>query len=283
VFNVFDFANPDLHTSQRAETTTSLQALFALNSPYLADRARKIAERVQREASTPEGQIARAYRIVYERDPTPDELQSAASFLAATKVGDAHDRSVAEAKAWSYGYGKVDVESGLPKSFHPLPHFTGSAWQGGPLWPDARLGWVQITAKGGHTGNDPAHAAIRRWTASAPGTVSIKSEIAHQNTEGDGVRCWIVSSRKGVLKSESVYNGRKRLDVATLAVEPDDTIDFIVDCGKTLSYDDFVWAPTITQSATTWDSVGNFTRVQLLPLEQLVQMLLVSNELMFVD
>jgi hypothetical protein len=208
VFNVFDFAIPDFHSSQRAETTTSLQALFALNSPFLADRARKIAERIQNEASTPEGQVTRAYRSVYERDPTPVELQTAAQFLSAAKVGDTEDHDVVEAKAWSYGYGKVDVETGLPKSFHRLPHFTGSAWQGGPLWPDARLGWVQITAKGGHTGNDPAHAAIRRWTASSSGTISIKSEIAHQNSEGDGVRCWIVSSRKGVLKSESVYNCR---------------------------------------------------------------------------
>jgi hypothetical protein len=297
LFNVFDFASPDFHSAQRSETTTSLQALFALNSPYLADRARKIAARARIEASTPEGQVARAYQIVFERDPTADEVQTATQFLAVAKAGDAEDRYVAEAKAWSYGYGKVDVESGLPKSFHPLPHFTGSAWQGGPQWPDARLGWVQITAKGGHTGNDPAHAAIRRWTASFPGTISIKSEIAHQNTEGDGVRCWIASSRKGVLKSESVYNGQKRLNIDALDVEPDDTIDFIVDCGKTLNYDDFVWAPTIIQTApratgggsssdpqsTTWDSVGNFTRVQLLPLEQLVQMLLVSNELMFVD
>ena len=89
----------------------------------------------------------------------------------------------------------------LVKSFQPLPHFTGSAWQGGSLWPDASLGWVQLTAKGGHPGNDHEHAVIRRWTASSPGTISIKSEIAHQESAGDGVRCWIVSSRDGVLKS----------------------------------------------------------------------------------
>ena len=34
VFSVFDFANPDFHSSQRAETTNPQQALFALNSPY---------------------------------------------------------------------------------------------------------------------------------------------------------------------------------------------------------------------------------------------------------
>ena len=50
-------------------------------------------------------------------------------------------------------------------SFEPLPHFTGAAWQGGAAWPDGKLGWVQLTAAGGHPGNDLAHAAIRRWTA----------------------------------------------------------------------------------------------------------------------
>ena len=34
VFNVFDFASPDFHSSQRAETTTPQQALFALNNPF---------------------------------------------------------------------------------------------------------------------------------------------------------------------------------------------------------------------------------------------------------
>ncbi len=49
--------------------------------------------------------------------------------------------------------------------FTALPHFTGSAWQGGAAWPDAKLGWVQLTATGGHPGNDRSHAAVRRWTA----------------------------------------------------------------------------------------------------------------------
>ena len=40
------------------------------------------------------------------------------------------------------------------KSFEPLPHFTGEAWQGGKNWPDEKLGWAQLTAMGGHAGND---------------------------------------------------------------------------------------------------------------------------------
>ena len=116
------------------------------------------------------------------------------------------------------------------------------------MWPDSRLGWVQLTAKGGHAGNDHRHAAIRRWTANAPGTISIKSEIFHQEAAGDGIRCWIVASEGGVLASATVYNERKQLDVDTLAVKPGDTVDFVVDYGKSLNSDMFVWIPSITQA-----------------------------------
>lgn len=296
VFNVFDFASPDFHSSQRAETTTPQQALFALNSPFLAQRARKIAAQIAEGANTPDSQVIRAYQIVLERDPTSDEVQAAKQFLAAAKADSPENKFADDTKIWSYGYGEVDVESGVLKSFHPLPHFTGSSWQGGSLWPDSKLGWVKLTAKGGHTGNDHNHAAVRRWTASSPGTISIKSEIAHQEAAGDGVSCWIVSSKHGVLKSASVYNSRKKLNVDSLEVEPNDTVDFVVDFGTTLSYDEFDWSPTIIQAApptegtTTagppsivWNSENSFPRINLSPLEQLTQLLFISNERMFVD
>ena len=74
----------------------------------------------------------------------------------------------AETLAWKYGYGQLFEAEGRV-DFHPLPHFTGSAWQGGPQWPDAALGWVQFTATGGHAGIDLMHAAVRRWTAPRDG------------------------------------------------------------------------------------------------------------------
>ena len=297
MFNVFDFASPDFHSSQRSETTSPQQALFALNSPYLADRARKIAARIKVGASTPEARAIGAYQQVLRRDPTPIEVQAATQFLAAATAESADNTLAAETKAWSYGYGEVDVKTGLVKSFRPLPHFTGAAWQGGSIWPDNSLGWAQLTAKGGHPGNDDQHAVIRRWTASTPGTISIKSEIAHQESSGDGVCCWIVSSRSGMLKSDSVYNKSKELEVDSLAIEAGDVVDFVVDRGKNLDSDQFTWIPTIAaargpstggasssdQPHATWNSENDFPRVRLLPLEQLTQLLLISNELTFVD
>jgi hypothetical protein len=79
-------------------------------------------------------------------------------------------------------------------------------------------------------------------------------------------------------------------------VEPGDTIDFVADLGKTISYDDYLWTSTVSDATTlaaggasangdgaTWNAERGFPRVELRPLEQLVQLLLVSNEVMFVD
>ncbi|NIP94012.1 MAG: hypothetical protein GWO24_11380, partial [Akkermansiaceae bacterium] len=64
--------------------------------------------------------------------------------------------------AWSYGYGRFDESKGQLEKFHPLPHFSGKAWDGSAAWPNGPLGWLQLTARGGHTGNKVEHAAVRR-------------------------------------------------------------------------------------------------------------------------
>ena len=170
-------------------------------------------------------------------------------------------------------------------------------WQGGPQWPDATLGWVQLTATGGHAGNDLEHAAVRRWTAPQAGTVRIKSMATHQVAVGDGIRCWVVSNRQGVLASTVLHNRQQSLDVETLRVEQGDTIDFVVDYHADLNSDQFLWSAEIhdvaaadgTASAerlTSWNSSSDFggTPLDLLDeWEQLAQVLLLANELMFVD
>jgi hypothetical protein len=85
VFGMFDVANPDLHSPQRPETTTALQALFALNHPFVADRARRA---VVRHAANPgaEGAIEELYRGILGRSPSDSERQDAARFVAAALV-----------------------------------------------------------------------------------------------------------------------------------------------------------------------------------------------------
>ena len=295
VLRVFDFANPDLHAPQRSETSIPQQALFALNHPFVADRARALAANVSAPANAdPESNVARLYRRLFQREPSSPELAAAMAFLTAGDGTPADAAFPPEALAWSYGSGEVDAAAGKTKVFTPLPYFNGSAWQGGPQWPDAKLGWAQLTAGGGHAGNDLQHAVVRRWTAPAPLRVAIRSTLVHEVAAGDGVRGWMISSRQGVLQQSVAHNAKVPFERAELDVEAGETLDFVVDFRANLNSDQFLWAPTIEAAGATelplserhWNAEKNFAgqpMTNLKPLEQLAQVLLLSNEFMFVD
>ncbi|MFG0332495.1 MAG: hypothetical protein ACF8TS_03945, partial [Maioricimonas sp. JB049] len=175
--------------------------------------------------------------------------------------------------------------------FERLPYFNGAAWQGGPKWPDPKLGWVQLTADGGHPGNDRQHACVRRWTAPRDMTVSIRSELRQEAAPGDGIRAFVVSSRSGLLHSASVHKSETELNVEPISVAAGETIDFVVDIGDVLNSDQYFWRATVAESsgqpdAVTWDSRLDFTHDSVTPLdewEQLAQVLLCTNEFLFVD
>jgi hypothetical protein len=83
--------------------------------------------------------------------------------------------------------------------------------------------------------------------------------------------------------------------VERLQVAAGDTIDFVVDVYRELNNDQFLWAPEIVAEANAGDAPGDASRWEasgqfqgpppqrLSPWEQLAQVLLLSNELMFVD
>src|SRR5262249_49319884 len=147
--------------------------------------------------------------------------------------------AVAQPSAWSYGITTYDPQAGKLNGFTRLPHFTGAGWQGSTSWPDATFGWAQITAEGGHPGNDLAHATVRRWTSPIDGTVQINSVLKHQEAAGDGVRASIVSSRGGLLKTATAHNKSAKMPVASVEVKKGDTIDFVVDIHNTLNTDQY--------------------------------------------
>ncbi len=195
-----------------------------------------------------------------------------------------------EVRDWKYGFGKLNPESHTIEGFKELPHFTGSAWQGGAKWPDATLGWVQLTATGGHAGNDLEHAAVRRWTAPASGTVDIHSSIVHNVPAGDGVRALVIhnSSTSGnkTLKNEVVHNTEVKFHFDSIAVARGDTLDFVVTFNANLNNDQFLWSPQIKMQEKSWLAERDFAGKQpnyLNPWQQLAQVLLLSNELVFVD
>jgi len=287
LLSVFDFANPDLHSPERSETITPQQALFALNHPFVAARAKKIVTGIR--GSDP---VSHLYETILGRTPTQAESIAAEQFLIATNQKDSSAPEKPHSREWSYGYGEVDEESGRVKSFTSLPYFTGSVWQGGSQLPDSTLGWLFLTAQGGHPGNDRHHAIVRRWTSPGNGVVSIQSTLIHDSTEGDGIRAFVISSRHGTLKSATFQKRLEDFQFDSIKVATNDTIDFVVDIGEVLNNDQFQWAPTIAFQDNTgsfsdvWQAASGFAGVPTLslsPVEQLAQVLLISNERMFLE
>jgi len=160
VLRTFDFANPDLSIPRRTETSVPQQALFSLNHPFLVQQAKALLGRPDVAALDAPARIRRIYALLYQREPGNGELQSALQFVQEEPPVEV--ASADSSKAWQYGYGEWDEATGRVKDFQHFPHFTGSAWQGDADWPNARLGWAQLTAQGGHpgtTGNMPWSAA----------------------------------------------------------------------------------------------------------------------------
>lgn len=286
LLRTFDFANPDLHIPKRAETTVPQQALFFMNHPLVLERARTLATFADRSALTPEGKIRFMMRQAWQRTPSSEEVSEGLTLIQSLEDIGIEDPPKSAAD-WQYGYGVYDEAQERVTAFEVLPHFTGEAWQGGEKWPDAKLGWVQLTADGGHPGNNLQHAAIRRWTAPRAMRIRIQSRLIHEHEVGDGIRGFVVSSRSGKLANAEVHKQSIELNVEMLEVEAGETIDFIVDIGNVLNTDQYLWTATLSeQDGDRWNSKSDFTQnlVQLLdPWEQLAQTLLCSNEFLFVD
>lgn len=287
---VFDFANPDLHIPQRSETTAPQQALFFLNHSLLVQQAQALAQRTE-SAATTQQRIGMMYQLAYQREPTADQTAAALALIESSQEDPAASVPATVA-AWSYGYGEYDETAKQLRGFTPLPHFTGKAWQGGANWPDAKLGWVQLTAEGGHAGNDRQHAAVRRWTAPAEMNIRIESVLTHATKAGDGIRGFLVHSREGLLASAAAHDSQVRMDMQQLAVRAGDTLDFVVDIGEGLNNDQFTWQIELTQfnadprATTVWNAKRDFHGppvTRLSPWEQLAQVLLSANEFLFVD
>ena len=295
LFRTFDFADPNAHAPMRPETTVPQQGLYLLNSPFVQEQARRLAARpsIARQ-TTPEARIRQLYRVALSRSPTKDETALGREFLLSLE-GDS-DAPMVEAEAWQYGYGEFDNEAKRLKTFTALPHFTGKAWQGGEKLPDPKLGWVTVSAAGGHPGNDLQHSAIRRWVALRDGVLSIRGTVQHGSDEGDGVRALIVSSRTGLAGEWSVHNGQAEAKVDEIRVQKGDTIDFILECRSGPGFDSFNWSPTITPKGkaksagpTEWSARADFSGPPeeqpqaLTPWETYAQALLLTNEFLYID
>ncbi|MGE3311715.1 MAG: DUF1549 and DUF1553 domain-containing protein [Limisphaerales bacterium] len=289
-FRTFDFANPDIHVAVRHETTVPQQALFFLNGKFAAARATALAASIARSPTPPEAKVRELHRAIYQRDPTEQECRVALRFIdaATASASELPPPEPVRVTPWSYGTGEVDPETKSVKGFRPLPHFTGTAWQGSEAWPGGDTGWAQLTASGGHPGNTLAHACVRRWTAPADLTVSISGTLRHDPEAGDGIRAFVISSRQGELRAVTAHHSKTEVAVESVELKQGDTLDFVVDIETVLNSDQFLWAPVVATADQRWNAKEDFTGpkpalIRLEPWEQYAQVLLLANEFAFID
>jgi hypothetical protein len=86
MLRLHDFPDAATHSPSREPTTTALQQLFVLNSPFVQQQATKLAQRVTTEhPGSVDPQIRRAYLLLFGRPATEVQVQLGRSYLAGGK------------------------------------------------------------------------------------------------------------------------------------------------------------------------------------------------------
>jgi len=236
----FDAPVMTVNCEKRSSSTGAQQSLMLMNSDFIWKQAGLFAQRIRKETPA-------------------DFAQEVAQPLEGPFAR--------QAEVWQFGYGSLAEDSKRVAQFTRLPHFTGTSWQGGTALPDPRIGWAILHAAGGHAGNDAAHAVIRRWVAPRAGALTVTGKLKHGSPNGDGVRGRLVSSRHGLLGEWTAKNGESASDAKGTEVQPEDTIDFVVDCQGDVNSDSFEWnvdlklltsAGTSPAETLTWNSAKDF-------------------------
>ncbi len=322
----FDLPSPDASQAKRSQTTVPQQALFLMNSDFVIQQAKALAARTvveQREdgqtvnaasrlQDNAKERIRRVYRLALARDPDAEEMQAALDFvdpssIRAFRLAQQQNIDPREAARWQFGYGYWDAEKGI-ENFTPFPYFDGQSWQASKQFPDPNLHYLQITAQGGHTGSTSQQSAVRRWVAPVSGVIKVTGRLKHAEKNGDGVRAQLVHSRLAIQADWKAFGDEVETTVERIEVQAGDTLDFMVDCIETPSFDSFLWSPIVElielapsdqsndrwKPGFTWNAETDFAASSkklaprdpgdsLDPWVQLAQVLLLCNEFAFVD
>ncbi len=82
ILRLNDFPDPLTHSPNRSPTTTPLQQLFVLNSPFMQQQSEAFVARLQREApASAQAKLELAYQILYGRQVSPQELEIGLRFV----------------------------------------------------------------------------------------------------------------------------------------------------------------------------------------------------------
>ena len=308
VLPTFDVVVPEATLPKRDQTTVPQQALYLMNSGFAMRRARTLVDRLE-TLSGPEStddRVTQLYRWIYGRDPSAEEAEIGIAFVDAGAVDAPESLSIGEMEtSWHYGFGEFDAEAGHVVSFTEFSHFDGRRWQEGEHSSDMDRQTAFVSADTGRPGRDAKHSWIRRWTApeGAAGLYLVKGRLVPSKMAdvGDGFDIYIVSSRDGVIKHFPYEGDTDRVEVRAekIKVEVGDSIDLVVVSRENNQFDDFTWSPIVYEIGMNsdgglfgikpWLGAEAFNRSvpqwagAMDPWQQFAQVLLITNEFMFVD
>ena len=78
---MFDFPDPNVHAGSRVETTTPLQKMFVLNSPFMVAQVSALAERSHSAADNDASRVEWVCQTLFGREPAAEERELALQFL----------------------------------------------------------------------------------------------------------------------------------------------------------------------------------------------------------
>ncbi len=79
---LFDYPDANIHAARRYDSTTAPQKLYAMNNPFVLERAKDFAARIAQMEGGDSGRVEAAYRIAYGRNPNDAEKALGLRFLS---------------------------------------------------------------------------------------------------------------------------------------------------------------------------------------------------------
>ena len=101
LFEVFDFANPNLVVGHRNTSTLPTQALFLMNSPMVMKQSKSAAARLLAEESDDVERIVSIYLRMFGRRPSEAEVHQNLGYVRSFVHDETDEDVVAELEAWT--------------------------------------------------------------------------------------------------------------------------------------------------------------------------------------
>jgi mono/diheme cytochrome c family protein len=213
LLQAFDAPVMQTNCEARSASTVATQSLMLMNGSFMLDQAYQLSQRIRRESAS----------------GIPAPLASQLVSIGGQPL----------TPTWQFGFGSAQPTADLP--FHPLPHWTGSSWQGGPELPHGEVGWATLSAHGGHPGKNPGFATIRRFTSPIGGRLAVRGSLVHPSENGDGIRASVMVQGQALVAEWVARHAQVQTNIDAIEVHAGQTVDFLVDCREHETSDSFGW------------------------------------------